>query len=291
MRRCLLLINKTSGNVSRALNNPAIYNSLQKDYDIIDTLYIEENSPIDIGQASIGYAGLAVCGGDGTFNNAINATRDKNLELIYIPCGTLNDAAKTLHLTAKLKQDKRDIRRVDIGEIKNTLFSYVAAAGTFTAIGYRTQNKLKKKIKFFAYLWEVLSEYKVHHIKAKIELKDKVYEDAYTLIMAINSQRCFGFNFNKLYSHNSGKAHLLLIKAPKGKGLFSKIKIFFPFFRAFFIGFDKEYCSRQMIFTEFDKAKITVDTPYVFTIDGEKIELDGEFNLTIHKQKMKLFVY
>ncbi len=291
MRRCLLLINKTSGNVSRALNNPAIYNSLQRDYDIIDTLYIEEDSPIDIGKVSIGYAGLAVCGGDGTFNNAINAIRDRNLELIYIPCGTLNDAAKTLHLTATLRPDKRVVRRVDIGEIKGTLFSYVAAAGTFTAIGYRTKNKLKQRIKFLAYLWEVLSEYKIHHINAKIDLGDRTFADTYTLIMAINSQRCFGFNFNKLYSHNSGKAHLLLIKAPKGKGFFSKIKVFFPFFRAFFIGFRKEYISPKMVFTEFESAKITVDKPYPFTIDGEKIELDKQFNLNIHKQKMKLFVY
>lgn len=291
MKKCLLLINKTSGNVSRALNNPDIYNSLRKDYDIIDTLYIEVDNPIDIKKASEGYDGLAVCGGDGTFNNAINATRELNLELTYIPCGTLNDTAKTLHLTSKLKKDERKIRRVDIGEINNTLFSYVAAAGTFTAIGYTTKNKLKKKIKFFAYLWQVLSEYKVHHIKARIETEGKVFDDTYTLIMAINSQRCFGFNFNQLYSHNSGKAHLLLIKSPKGKGFFAKLKIFFPFFRAFFMGFDSPYQSKKMTFMEFDKAVVELEKPEDFTIDGEKICVEGKFNLSIHRQKMKLFVY
>lgn len=291
MKRCLLLINKTSGNVSRALNNPDIYNSLRNDYDIIDTLYIEENNPIDIKKTSEGYDGLAVCGGDGTFNNAINATRELKLELTYIPCGTLNDTAKTLHLTSKLKADARRVRRVDIGEINNTLFSYVAAAGTFTAIGYRTKNKLKRKIKFLAYLWQVLKEYRVHHIKAKIELADKVLEDTFTLIMAVNSQRCFGFNFNRLYSHNSGKAHLLLIKAPKSKGLFSLIRIFFPFFRAFFMGFDKLHKSKYLTFEEFDKAKLELDSPQEFTIDGERIVVEGKFNLSIHRQKMKLFVY
>lgn len=291
MKKCLLLINKTSGNASRALNNPDIQEALKKDYDAIDTLYIEENCPIDIRKASKEYSALAVCGGDGTFNNAINAIRDLDIDFIYIPCGTLNDTAKTLRLTSCLRGDKRKIRRVDIGEIDNTLFSYVAAAGTFTAIGYKTKNKLKKRIKFLAYLLEVFNEYKVHHIKAKITVNEKIYDDTYTLIMAINSQRCFGFNFNKLYSHRSGVAHLLLVKAPKGKGLFAKIKIFFPFFRAFFIGIKKPLDQKNIKFVEFNKASIELLEKENFTIDGEKFEVDGSFDIDIHKQKIKLYVY
>lgn len=291
MKKCLLLINKTSGNAARALNNPDICEALKKDYDAIDTLYIEENNPIDIRTASKDYDALAVCGGDGTFNNAINAIRGLELDFIYIPCGTLNDTAKTLRLTSCLRADKRRIRRVDIGEINNTLFSYVAAAGTFTAIGYKTKNKLKKRIKFLAYLYEVLHEYKVHHIKAKITIGDQVFDDTYTLIMAINSQRCFGFNFNKLYSHSSGNAHLLLVKAPKGKGLFAKIRIFFPFFRAFFIGIRHPLDKKNIKFIEFNKAKVELDEAENFTIDGEKFEVEGNFDIDIHKQKMKLYVY
>lgn len=291
MKRCLLLINKISGNCSRATNNPDFFRALKKSYNIIDTLYIDKDNPIDIKKCIEGYDALAVCGGDGTFNNAINSIRDKTLEFIYIPCGTLNDSAKTLQLTSKLKEDNRKIRKVDIGEIGNTLFSYVAAAGSFTAIGYKTNIRMKKKIKILAYLFEVLREYRVHHIKARIKTELSEYNDTYTLIMAINSQRCFGFNFNKMYDHKSGKAHLLLIKAPKGKGLFSKIKIFFPFFRAFFIGFKKPYKSKSIVFEEFSKAKISLDRPCLFTIDGERIDLEGDFDINIHKQKMKLFVY
>ena len=291
MKRCLLLINKISGNCSRAMNNPDVYNTLRKAYDVVDTLYIEENSPVDIKRNISGYDALAVCGGDGTFNNAINSIRDKKLDFIYIPCGTLNDPAKTLQLTSKLRDENRSIRRVDIGEIGGTLFSYVAAAGSFTAIGYKTNIKMKKKIKVLAYLFEVLREYKVHHIKAKIQTENSCHEGVYTLIMAINSQRCFGFNFNKMYDHRSGKAHLLLIKAPKGKGLLSMIKMFFPFFRAFFIGFKKPYKSKNIVFEEFSQAKVSLEDVRTFTIDGEKIDMKGEFDINIHKQKIKLYVY
>ncbi|MDD4315978.1 MAG: diacylglycerol kinase family protein [Clostridia bacterium] len=291
MKKCLLVINKRSGNAERALNNPDIFNTLKQSYDIIDTLYIEESQPVNIASAVKGYQALAVCGGDGTFNNAINATREQNLELTYIPCGTLNETAKTLHLTDTLRPDRRQIRRVDLGEINNKLFSYVAAAGTFTAIGYRTRNSFKKRFKFLAYLVEVLKEYRVHHIKAKITLDGKEYSDAYTLIMAINSQRCFGFNFNHLYSHNSGTAHLLLIKAPKGSGLFALIKIFFPFFRAFFMGLKKQYDGKNLKFIEFKTASISLEDPETFTIDGERLFAKGEFFIKIHKQKINLFVY
>lgn len=291
MKKCLLVINKRSGNADRALNNPDIFATLKKSYDIIDTLYIEENQPVNIANAIIGYQALAVCGGDGTFNNAINATREQELELTYIPCGTLNETAKTLQLADALRPDQRQIRRVDLGEINNKLFSYVAAAGTFTSIGYRTRNSFKKRFKFLAYLVEVLKEYRVHQIKAKISLDNNEYNGIYTLIMAINSRRCFGFNFNHLFSHNSGTAHLLLIKAPKGTGLFSLIKIFFPFFRAFFVGFKKPYESKNMKFVEFDQAKITLEEPQTFTIDGERLFAKGEFFIKIHKQKINLFVY
>lgn len=291
MKKCLLVINKISGNVERALNNPDIFVTLKKNYDIIDTLYIEENQPINISKAIKGYQALAVCGGDGTFNNAINATREQELELVYIPCGTLNETAKTLQLASYLRPEQRKVRRIDLGEINNKLFSYVAAAGTFTAIGYKTRNNFKRRFKFLAYLFKVLREYRVHHIKAKISLDDREFDDVYTLIMAINSRRCFGFNFNHLFSHNSGSAHMLLIKAPKGRGLFSLIKIFFPFFRAFFVGFKKPYEGKNLKFIEFTQARITLDEPETFTIDGERLFAKGEFYIKIHKQKINLFVY
>ena len=289
MKKCLLIINKTSGNSQKALNNKEMYDVLERQYDKVDTIYIEENSPVNIREVAKDYFALAVCGGDGTFNNAINATRGLCLELIYVPCGTLNDTANSLKLFSEFRSDNRKLRKIDIGEIDNTLFSYVAAAGSFTPIGYMTKNKLKQKIKIFAYLFEVLKQYKVHQIKARIDINENHYDDTFTLIMAINSKRCFGFNFNHLYDHKSGTAHLLLIKTPKKP--FAYIKMFFPFFKAFFIGFRKEINRKNIKFIEFENAGIILENPTTFTIDGEKIDLKGKFDIKIHKQKMKLFVY
>lgn len=291
MTKCKLIINRMSGNSKSKEKEQEWVNLIKGSYNIVDTIYIDPEHNINMAEEIAGYDALAVCGGDGTLNSAINAIKNTRIDLIYIPSGTLNDTAKSLCLAKKLSSENKRIRRVDMGCVNNTMFAYVVAGGTFTPIGYQTKIKTKKKIKIFAYFLEVLKEYKIHHIKAKVEINGKTFEDEYTLIMAINNTRCFGFNFNKLFAHNDGKGQLLLIKAPKGSGLFAKIKIFFPLFRVFFMKMRKEKEGEIIKFISFKEAKFTFDKPYTFTIDGEKIELEKEVNIRILQRKLKLVVF
>ncbi|HKL74187.1 MAG TPA: diacylglycerol kinase family protein, partial [Clostridia bacterium] len=265
MTKCKLIINRMSGNSKPIEQEQDWVNLIKGSYDSVDTIYIDPEHCIDMKEEITGYEALAVCGGDGTLNSAINAIKNTRLDLIYIPTGTLNDTAKSLCLAKKLSAENKRIRRVDMGSINDTMFAYVVAGGTFTPIGYRTKIKRKKRFKFFAYLLEVFKEYKIHHIKAKIEINGNTYADDYTLIMAINNTRCFGFGFNKLFSHNDGMGQLLLIKAPKGNGLLAKIQIFFPLFRVFFMKMKKEKNSKYIKFFSFKTFKLTLESPYVFT--------------------------
>lgn len=291
MTRCKLIINKMSGNCISGSREKDWVELLKESYDIVDTVYIDAQNDIRMVDELDGYHALAVCGGDGTFNSAINATKNTGLELIYIPAGTLNDAAKGLRLTKRLRAGNKRIRRVDMGRVNDRMFAYVVAGGTFTPIGYRTKNNVKKRLKALAYIMQVLREYKIHRIKAKVEANGKVYQDEYTLVMAINNTRCFGFNFNKLYSHNDGQAQLLLIKAPKGQGLGAKIKIFFPLFRVFFMKMRKEKEGKALTFITFKKAKFTFDKPQTFTVDGERLQLGNTAEISILQRKLKLVVF
>lgn len=291
MTRCLILINRKSGNAEKVVQNKNIRSVLLKYYTEVDTGYIDGDENTDINKVSLGYDALAICGGDGTLNSAINAVRSLNIDFIYIPCGTLNDSAKCLQLTKQFRNENRAIRRLDLGEINGRLFSYVAAAGTFTAIGHTTKSQTKKRFKVFAYLLEVLREYKISRIGAEIDLDGKKIDGDFTLIMAINSKRCFGFKFNKLFKHNSGTAHLLLIKTPKGKGLLAKIRMFAPFFKAFFIGFKKQVDTENLKFLEFSKAEILLKERTPFTVDGERMEIGGQTKIKIHRQKLNLYVF
>ncbi|MFA6865927.1 MAG: diacylglycerol kinase family protein [Clostridia bacterium] len=293
MAKCKLIINKMSGNTKNACENNEFRKLLLKNYEIVDTAYIDNSNAKDLDMKNevIGYDALAVCGGDGTLNSAINAIENKQIELVYLPTGTLNETAKSLQLVKELSADNRHIRRVDMGKVGQTMFAYVLAGGIFTPIGYRTDIKRKKKYKIGAYFARILEEYKIHHIKAKIEIGDEVFEDTYSLIMVINASRCFGFGFNKRFVHNDGKGQLLLIKAPKTKGLLAKIKIFFPLFRTFFLHLKKEIRSKNLVFIDFEKATLTIDGEYDFTVDGEHIKLTGTNQIEILRQKLKLVVF
>jgi diacylglycerol kinase family enzyme len=281
------------GNAQKVLNNRILYNLLAEKYGIVEKIIISEydKENFDFAEVCANYDALAVCGGDGTFNSAINATRNLDIDLIYVPCGTLNDAAHTLRsieFEGLTDLSDRRIRQIDLGEINNTLFTYVAACGTFTAIGYKAKSKSKKLLKRIIYYLHAIKEYRLAHIKARIDLPDKTLEGEYTLIMVVKSKYVFGLGFNKLYKHNSGTGHLLLIKTPKG--LFKLIKMFLLFFRAFFIGFKTQLDTKNIKFIEFEKVSIQLESPEQFCVDGEELQLDGRNDVGFYKKAVRIFI-
>jgi diacylglycerol kinase family enzyme len=277
--RCLLLINTLSGR-GGILNKEIVKEKLEKQYGRVDVKIIE-NENFDMDTACKGYDYLAIGGGDGTLNRAINYAKSKNVNLIYIPCGTLNDTYKGLRYADKPES-------IDLGKVDGRYFSYVLAAGTFTPIGYNTNIKLKRAIKQLAYFLTIFREYKTHNISARVAAGNEEREGEYTLIMVVNSRRVFGFPFNKLYENNSGKAHLLLISSPKGILPARAVKLFLLFFRAFFIGFNKETDTKSITFKEIEEVTLTLSSPTDFCIDGEKHILRGENRITMHKDGIKL---
>ncbi len=280
----------SSGNAQRAVNNKELIKSLEETYGTVEEKRITEHDfDFNLKEYCKDYDAVAVCGGDGTFNAAINAVRGLDIELLYIPCGTFNDAAHTLKSLEKLDDlQNRRIRRIDLGEFNGRLFSYVAAAGSFTAIGFLPKSKHKKLFKRLVYYFYAFKEYRLHHIKAQITANGNKYSGEYTLIMAIKSKYVFGLPFNRLYSHNSGAGHMLLIKTPKGA--FKIIKMFFLFFRAFFIGFNKEKHGKYIDFFNFTQAQIILDKKYDFCVDGERMLSAKENSLAFHRQMTKLFI-
>ncbi|MCL2630327.1 MAG: hypothetical protein FWD49_02235 [Firmicutes bacterium] len=291
MQKCLLLINTKSGNSKKVLCSKAIFETLKGIYGEVDELRINEtDNNFDIRAHSKGYSALAVCGGDGTFNNALNSLRGLNVELLYIPCGTLNDSAHTLKSIGEIEDiENRRMRNVDLGEFNDTLFSYVTATGTFTPIGYIPKPKHKKFLKKLTYYLYAFKFYKVEKIKARLTI-DSAREESgeYTLIMAVKSRFVFGFGFNKAYSHNSGTGHLLLINTPKG--LFKSVKLFFRFFRAFFIGFKKEYHKKHIRFTEFSTLEIKLNSATDFCVDGEKVQSKLINQVKFHQKAGKIYI-
>lgn len=266
--RCVIVINRLSGNGNRA-DERTLKSAFERGYSV-DFYYITQKQMLKDFSA---YERIVVCGGDGTLNGILNSKMRDDVEIIYLPYGTLNEFYK-----GGIK-DNHFLK--DICFANDLYFSYVMAAGIFTPIGYCVNDKKKRKYKALAYISHVVKEYKIHRIKAKLTTQDYCDEGEYSLIMAIDSPRCFGFRFNRLFKTDDGIMHLLTIKAPKSSGLLCKIKIFFPLFRAFFIGFGKPYHSKNMDFRPFDSLQISLSEDVDFDVDGEKKTLGGDVNLGI----------
>lgn len=219
---------------------------------------------------------IVVCGGDGTFSRMINRYKNASTEIIYCPCGTLNEASK------RDKNGSGDFLIENCGEANGKVFSYVLATGTFTPLGYVVKNGEKQRFKKFAYIANAFNQLKVWRINAELDCDGNKEKGQYCLIMALDSPQCFGLLFNKLFIPNDKKMHLLTVKAPRFNGFFGLAEMFFSFFRAFFIGFKKPFYGKKMVFREFTHLDVITDKEYDFCADGEKWVMPTEFSVRTH---------
>ena len=258
---CKVIVNRDSGNCAK-LNLDRLLTLLEcKDAQIVN---IDKTTDWSADECDT----VIVCGGDGTLHNAIEKYPDK--QLVYAPCGTLNETSMT------------DDVLTSVGKVNDTLFSYVCATGSFTEIGYSAKTKSKKLFKRIAYLPQVLRFYKSHQIHAKLNVDGQSYEDDYTLIMALKSYRCFGFNFNAAYKKNKG-LYLLAIKSAGKDNLISRAKMFFPFFKVFFTGATPSVNKNWMLLP-FTHLTVELTEPQDFCLDGEQRKFAG--TLQIHEQPL-----
>lgn len=206
---------------------------------------------------------LIVSGGDGTLRSALSWCYRFPVDIRYYPSGTFNEQARLLAKQPGLSPL--------VGIADNSLFSYVLAAGIFTPIGYTAHAKDKQRWHSLAYVAQVLSQYRVHHLTATLSLDGVPLQGTYSLIMVIGSRTCFRFAFNRLYNPRQDKGHILLIPSSGRDTLMERARLFFPLFRAFFIGFDRPITGRYLQFVPFSRATIRLDKAADWCADGEQV--------------------
>lgn len=228
MKKLLLIINPCSGQkkVKKLLTDIIdIFN--RADYEVI--VHITSCSG-DAERACVRYASqvslIVCCGGDGTFNETVSGVLKggSDIPIGYIPAGSTNDFASSLHLSNDLLQAARDIvegkpKRLDIGLFGTRYFSYVASCGVFTRTSYATPQNIKNALGHTAYVLSSIQELsQIRAYPLRFTLPDgRIIEDKF-LFGAISNSTSVGGVLTLAPDRvdmADGKLELLLIRAPK----------------------------------------------------------------------------
>ena len=175
------------------------------------------------------YAGemdLIVCiGGDGTYNEVVSGVMLSGVRVPvgYIPAGSTNDFAISLHLSKNIVKAAHDIVQgepvsLDVGSFNGRNFSYVASFGAFTKASYDTPQNVKNALGHLAYILSGINS--ITSIKAehmKIETDDKKFEGDYIFGAISNSTSVGGILTLKpeLVDMSDGEFEMLLVRAPR----------------------------------------------------------------------------
>lgn len=169
---------------------------------------------------------LVVCsGGDGTLDEVVTgmAQRDKKVPIGYIPAGTTNDFASSLHISKDmLGAADTAVNGVpfpcDIGHFNDDYFVYIAAFGLFTDVSYETDQNMKNVLGHLAYVLEGATRiFDIPSYKLKVTHDGETIEDEFIYGMVTNSRSVGGFRnmIGKNVVFDDGEFEVTLIRTPK----------------------------------------------------------------------------
>ena len=172
---------------------------------------------------------IACSGGDGTIDEVATGMmkrREMGKDVVpvgYIPAGTTNDFAKSLHIPRKpLAAADNAVKGVpfpcDIGKFNDSVFVYIAAFGIFTDVSYETDQAVKNVLGHMAYILEGAKRvFNIPSYKIKITHDGEVIEDEFIFGMVTNSRSVGGFKgiIGPEIVFDDGVFEVTLIKTPK----------------------------------------------------------------------------
>ncbi len=173
---------------------------------------------------------LIVCaGGDGTLDStvagviALERRLKQRVKLGYIPCGSTNDYGKSLRISRNPVTAAKAIIKgkpccVDVGQLENRHFIYVAAFGLFTEISYSTPQNLKNSLGYGAYVIEAAKNLANNKpCKMELQLDDEIVKGEFIYGQITNSRSVGGIKNispNKM-QFSDGKFEVVLVRKPQ----------------------------------------------------------------------------
>ncbi|MBQ9327505.1 MAG: YegS/Rv2252/BmrU family lipid kinase [Solobacterium sp.] len=231
MKRAVVLLNGKAGNNYGKRNAFRIIEKLNAEG--YATLVVPVGSKNDVNVEEILKnheltIDVVVCvGGDGTLhhtiNHVINGVGGKT-PILYLPCGTTNDFARSLGIEVSLESSRTLVSDnelyLDAGLFNQEYFTYVAGFGALTEVSYSTSQDVKNVLGYTAYTLNSISSLPSGlstKIKAVIDGDDFHEEGEYLYGSVSNCYSIAGIQTPLLkdVELDDGLFEVALIKAPK----------------------------------------------------------------------------
>ncbi|MCQ2476552.1 MAG: diacylglycerol kinase family lipid kinase [Clostridia bacterium] len=297
MKKVLIIYNPVAGKDSTRPSPMAIERSFPpKEYEV--TLYQSTGTGDAVNAAkdkAADYDFVVACGGDGTLNEVVSGISKAGLDIPvgYIPMGSTNDFANTLGIPPYYYDAVKTImeghtNEYDIGQFNDRYFNYVACFGPGSSISYATNQKMKNKLGYSAYLINgfvfqsipLLMQLKPK--KVRVEYDGKVFEGGAHYGAISNSTSVAGlfkFEGQKIVL-NDGKFELLIVKNFKA---LQAIPLLINVLKG-------NYEDDNLIFVKADNIKITfLEKPEEWTLDGEYGGNPKEIEFSVKKKAIKIY--
>ena len=283
MKKMLFLLNPCAGTkkANKVLAEIlAIFN--RADYNVTTYITAGSKDGIDaVKRLGPGMDLIVCCGGDGTFNETITGLLEAELDipLGYIPAGSTNDFAHSLHLSADPIAAAQQIvdgtpEMLDVGRFDGRYFCYIASFGAFTKTSYTTPQNVKNALGHTAYMLEGIRELsQIRKTHVQVELDGEILEDDYLFGAVCNSTSLGGIltlDPNQV-DMGDGLFEVLLVRAPRDLSEIAECIAAVQ---------KQQYNCRMLTFRSTQQIKITTDADISWSLDGEKEPGRGDLTVT-----------
>ena len=272
MRKLLLIINPVAGrNQAQADLFKMVRVFAEHDCEV--TVY-PTRGPQDCTRKVLADAGrfdlVVCCGGDGTLNEMVSGMmqREDHVPMGYIPLGSTNDFAASLHIPGKPAVAAQaiargDIQVLDIGQWAHRYFVYVASFGAFTRSSYTASQAAKNALGHFAYILEGMKDLNtLRPYRVKVTADGEVLDGEYLFGAVCNSTSIGGLM--KLDPEkvvlDDGKFEMLLVPSPKTALELQNLVLAL---------LNQQYDSQGLIFRHVSSIHLETEENLPWSLDGE----------------------
>lgn len=215
---------------------------------------------------------VVCCGGDGTLNETVCGLMEcegVHPPLGYLPAGTTNDFAASLHLPRSRIAAARVALNgiptpIDVGRFNKRYFVYIASFGAFTQTSYAVPQSLKNALGHTAYMLEAVRQLpSIHHSISLSIVADGEKLDGEYLFGSISNSTSIGGLMKLSPSEvqlDDGKYELLLVRNPKNPLEIQALATAL---------LTQNYSHEGIVYRHVSHLEITTDEDMPWTLDGE----------------------